>query len=67
MPRLVRKSFFVEPAVLRRLRRALGARSEAEALRQVARWYVESESVKDELFVRSAGSLKASDFEPDAT
>ncbi|MEK6607650.1 MAG: hypothetical protein AABZ30_08320 [Myxococcota bacterium] len=64
MPRLVRKSYFVEPAVLRKLTRAVGARSEAEAIRLVARWYVESEAVKAHLR-RTAGSLRPDEIDLD--
>ena len=64
MPSLVRRSFFVEPKVIRKLRRALGARNDAEAVRLVARWYVESESVKEHLR-RTAGSLRPGDFDHD--
>lgn len=64
MANLVRRSFFVDPRMIRKLRRALGVRSDAEAVRLVARWYVESESVKRYLR-RTAGTLSSKDFDHD--
>jgi hypothetical protein len=64
MPNLVRRSFFVDPRVIRKLRRALGVRSDAEAVRQVARWYVESESLKVWLR-KTAGTLSPREFDHD--
>ena len=49
---------------MRKLTRAVGARSEAEAIRHVARWYVESESVKAHLR-RTAGSLRPDEIDLD--
>jgi len=64
MPNLVRRSFFVDPRVIGRLRRALGVRSDAQAVRLVAQWYVESESLKTYLR-KTAGTLRPGDFDHD--
>jgi len=64
MSKFVRRSFFVEPNVIRKLRRALGVKSDTEAVRLVARWYVESEAIKAQLRSTS-GSLRPGDFETD--
>ncbi|MBI3183360.1 MAG: hypothetical protein HYZ28_14580 [Myxococcales bacterium] len=53
---LERKSFFVDARVLRRARRALGARTDSEAVREALRRAAENEELW-RLMRRTAGSL----------
>jgi hypothetical protein len=66
MPRsapLVRKSFFVEPTALRRAKRVLGVRTEAEVVRRSIDQVVEQEEFW-RFMTKSRGRLVRGSFEP---
>jgi hypothetical protein len=65
MPRavaLVRKSFFVEPRALRRAKRVLGVRTEAEVVRRSIEQVVEQEEFW-RFMTKSGGRLARGSFE----
>jgi hypothetical protein len=65
MPRsvaLVRKSFFVEPRALRRAKRVLGVRTEAEVVRRSIEQVVEQEEFW-RFMMKSRGRLARGSFE----
>ncbi|HEY3237902.1 MAG TPA: hypothetical protein VGJ84_24495 [Polyangiaceae bacterium] len=60
-PRLTRKSFFIDERTLRRARRVLGARSDAEALRLSLERVAEMEELW-KFMDRTRGTLTDEDF-----
>ena len=62
MPRLVRKSFFVEPRALRRAKRVLRVRSEAEVVRRAIDRILESDKFW-RFMDGTHGTLPAGSFE----
>jgi hypothetical protein len=60
--RLVRKSFFVEPRALRRARRALGVRTEAEVVRRSIELVLEQEEFW-RFMMKSRSTLGRGSFE----
>jgi hypothetical protein len=66
MPRsatLIRKSFFVEPRALRRAKRVLGVRTDAEVVRRSIEQVLEQEEFW-RFMMKSRGSLGRGSFEP---
>jgi hypothetical protein len=60
---LVRKSFFVEPGALRRAKRVLGVRTDAEVVRRSIEQVLEQEEFW-RFMMKSRGSVKRGSFEP---
>ena len=58
---LVRKSFFVDPEMLRRTAKLLGVRSEAEAIRKVIAQFVEQERFW-KMMDKTAGAVRKGSF-----
>jgi hypothetical protein len=59
--KLARKSFFVAPGALRRAKRALGVKSDAEAVRLALEWIARSEE-HWRLLKKTSGKLRRGSF-----